>query len=689
MNEMVTYYRSFKDAGEDIPLENIFSRIKSDFYKDLAEKTRELKRVKGKDSDEYKKFKTYNIPFFTGSGTFERRANEGMKEHNGLIIVDFDDLDDPAEAKDVLIKDRFTYACFHSISGNLAVVVKINPKLHHKSFDAIKNYYLAQYGFVMDYLADYARIRFVSHDPEIFINEEAEVFTPSKGIVIKYDQGPIPEFFTEQEQIEYAERLANKTHSFEKGQRHNYLFMVAVYANKLGVPVESIDAHCRLKYPHYAQNASHCNAIRGTYSAYTKEFGSWVKPKQAPVLNGVHAANGNGQYIVSPNGIQQAIALPTLSPFDEAKQKDPLKNTGVFAGTDDSNNLKGVRITFRTEVPYTPAIVTLNGVDILSSGNISGIIAQPGQGKSQTCEAIVSAHLNPDCDSLGFKVDIRQGSKILYIDGERTIKDCKRGLQRIGRRAQDGGDGTDIIGEDSGLRDLIYESYIQIPFVEARRAALQELIEENDVGLLLLDGIGEFCADPNDQNEVSKVRMWLVALANAHDFGIVTTLHSNPGSEKPRGHLGSELCRVAEAVYILKREEMDREIRKLTTDFEFSKTRNDTDLNEVRFKWEDEYSMFRSTDYVHPVKSNIDYSTRFSLCLPVGKSYDKGVTYSQIKRTYMRQYKVSDSSFKRHLDRAIELQCVLKITHELDPNKHVYMFNPVEADRAINQNNVI
>lgn len=676
MKEMVTYYQAgFKDnIGRHIPLGDILERIRGDYYKPLVKRARELKDQHGEDSDVYKKYKAYNSPFFTGSGTFSKRNNNSLIKHNGLIVVDFDKLDNPKLAKDILSKDRFTYACFYSIGGNLAVMVKINPKLHEKSFEAIKNYYLANYGLEIDFLKDVARIRFISHDPELYLNESSEIFTPSKGFIAVKAQSDQPDFFSEEEQIEYAERLTEKSHTFQKGERHNYLFMLACYTNNLGVPLSSIDAYCRSKYPHYANNAKSCNAIRGAYKAYSKDFGSWIKPKMslsaAIPMNG--HLNGSSNHIP----LQKGKPIQTLSPIEEAKANDPLLNGAAFVSEESAS--KGVRITFRTHVEEAQAVLSLNGVKILSTGNIAGIIAQPGLGKSQTCEAIVSSFLYEDCDALGFETNLRPGSKILYLDGERTVMDCKRGLQRIAKRAQIAGAGNDIFcQEDFGLKNVIYESFIQIPFVEARRAALMQLVEENDIGLLLMDGIGEFCADPNDQKEVAKLRMWLVSLANMYDFGIITTLHSNPGSDKPRGHLGSELCRVAESIYLLKRAETDREIRRLTTDFDFTKTRNDTDLNETNFKWDDGKKMFVSTDYVSSVKTSVDYLSNFSICLPVGKTYDSGITFSAVKKLYMEAHRVTLGTFKNHLREAVAKRYVIKNPHQVDNNKHTYTLNPV------------
>jgi hypothetical protein len=65
---------------------------------------------------------------------------------------------------------------------------------------------------------------------------------------------------------------------------------------------------------------------------------------------------------------------------------------------------------------------------------------------------------------------------------------------------------------------------------------------------VLIDGIGDLCADPNDSEEAFELVHELHQLAITFHCGIVTVLHENPGSEggKTRGHLGSQLERKAE-----------------------------------------------------------------------------------------------------------------------------------------------
>ena len=69
----------------------------------------------------------------------------------------------------------------------------------------------------------------------------------------------------------------------------------------------------------------------------------------------------------------------------------------------------------------------------------------------------------------------------------------------------------------------------------------QALIDFENVGVLIIDGIADLVSDVNDLEQsnlcVQKLMEW-TARFNCH---IITVIHSNAGTSKPTGHLGSFL----------------------------------------------------------------------------------------------------------------------------------------------------
>jgi len=71
---------------------------------------------------------------------------------------------------------------------------------------------------------------------------------------------------------------------------------------------------------------------------------------------------------------------------------------------------------------------------------------------------------------------------------------------------------------------------------------------KDNLGLVILDGYVDFVYDPNDQKECSifiDLIMKYSSIANCHIMGM---LHTNPNSDKMRGHLGTIASQKAETV---------------------------------------------------------------------------------------------------------------------------------------------
>lgn len=258
--------------------------------------------------------------------------------------------------------------------------------------------------------------------------------------------------------------------------------------------------------------------------------------------------------------------LPPLVPPDEL-----MKN--VFIPTWDNR-------------PATvPPVIQMNGITFLTHQNIAAIIAKPGAGKSSNMEAIISSYLNSERDNLGYQVS-ESCKGIIYIDNERTNIDVWNSFYRTCRRAG--------IEEGQPVNNVVIAGLRSISRLDERRKLIEHFLDNHPCSLLLLDGAGDLVLDTNDLQEAGECRVWMRALTAKYDISIVTTLHPNPNSEKPRGHQGSEICREAESVLILK--SYDENTRIITSDFEHGKNRNNAPLT-AAFRWSDNQKMFISVDY--------------------------------------------------------------------------------------------
>jgi hypothetical protein len=162
-----------KENFDTKPIEYIFEQIRTNQdYEILCGQIRNEpdKKRRGKLKEK--------VECFTTSGTFKFRKIDGLLQHSNLICIDFDDVGDINYYKNILCNDRYTFACFISISGKgLAVIVKIDGKKHREAFDGLSEYYFNMLGLPIDPACkDVTRLRLVSFDPEIHHNPDSDVF---------------------------------------------------------------------------------------------------------------------------------------------------------------------------------------------------------------------------------------------------------------------------------------------------------------------------------------------------------------------------------------------------------------------------------------------------------------------------------------------------------------------------------
>lgn len=83
-----------------------------------------------------------------------------------------------------------------------------------------------------------------------------------------------------------------------------------------------------------------------------------------------------------------------------------------------------------------------------------------------------------------------------------------------------------------------------------QRFKLVEYAIENtpNLGFVVIDGIRDLITSINDESESTNIASHLLKWTEQYGIHIIVVLHENPGSEKARGHLGTELTNKAETV---------------------------------------------------------------------------------------------------------------------------------------------
>jgi len=126
------------------------------------------------------KIKKHEVPAITISGTFNPgRKDSDIKSYTNVMIIDIDQKDNTiklSEVKESLREIPELMAYHHSLGGEgLAVYFPIVKAKYRESYEAITRMLTNDYGIITDSsCSNISRLRFVSYDPDLYINYGAE-----------------------------------------------------------------------------------------------------------------------------------------------------------------------------------------------------------------------------------------------------------------------------------------------------------------------------------------------------------------------------------------------------------------------------------------------------------------------------------------------------------------------------------
>ena len=203
-------------------------------------------------------------------------------------------------------------------------------------------------------------------------------------------------------------------------------------------------------------------------------------------------------------------------------------------------DISALVIDLSEQLPDPQPIVRIWGNLIASRGNVSTVVGLAKSRKTFLTAAVASGFLSSS-DFLGF--DTPATGKVVYIDTEQARahvhKVARRILRSIGLPTDHNHDKLVV----AALRELTPDQ---------RREATGEILRRYKPDLLNLDCVADLCNDPNDLHESEALTCELMRWRSEYDNHILCVLHSNPGGEKARGHLGSALLRKSETVMLVK-----------------------------------------------------------------------------------------------------------------------------------------
>jgi len=231
-------YKS-KDVPFHVPIEKIIKRIKQGTSKELVESIRS-----GNKENKNK------LPCILFSGVFNERNSNSLKEHSGLMVLDFDkypDNETMLNQLEQLKKNKHFLLLFISPSGNgIKGVIKVSNELtketHPKVFKEFQKQFDLDYFDIINSNID--RVCFESYDPNIYVNLEAEIFNPilkDEGFNISERVPLIP--ITDEDKIISKIMDFNWSKDFREGERNSFIFDLAGAFCEYGVSQSNAEGY--------------------------------------------------------------------------------------------------------------------------------------------------------------------------------------------------------------------------------------------------------------------------------------------------------------------------------------------------------------------------------------------------------------------------------------------------------------
>ena len=235
----ITIFKNIRDTDTPFfrPVQTILERIKDGATKDLIKKIR-LEKDKS-DRNEMKK----QLPAICFSGTFNKRADNALLEHSGLICLDFDGYDKQKtllQDKENLSKNKYVYSVFISPSGDgLKVLVKIpaDPENHTNYFNSLERYLNSP--FFDKTSKNLSRVCYESYDPLIHVNENSSIWDvieePEYNEVSKVKDSPTIPITDENKIVEILVKWWTNKYPMNEGQRNHNAYVLAMAFNDFGI----------------------------------------------------------------------------------------------------------------------------------------------------------------------------------------------------------------------------------------------------------------------------------------------------------------------------------------------------------------------------------------------------------------------------------------------------------------------
>lgn len=534
METLVTVFKNINDVSEPkyVPLSKILDSIKNGSFKSKIESIRHEKnkvyqsKLKSKLASILFSSSKQNPVIRKGKETF--RSDEGLVEHSGLICIDLDDFEDEfvmIAKKNELMEDEYVLSVFDSPSDEgLKVLFKIpKEKENHRAyFYGLKKHLNTKY--FDDSSVNESRVCYISYDEEIYINYESKVFD-KKGVKEKFESKTKTSknnLKTSNDIISNLHKWWEERYGLKPNQRNKNCYILAMAFNEFGISV--LDARSfMLQFQQHDFDSEEINRIID--SAYSKN------------------------HLFNTKSFEDNKSIEEYKPKNFLHTEEPIVNY--------QNIYKQAFIDVTKTIEYPPVAISIGThttrgksypIPFGTYGNFSCIQGASKSKKTFLKSLLLASFIGGQTTNYTKRIKSHRDSEVFIIDcdTEQSTYHAQNAFKRVMR----------LVGVDSYE---YYKPFALRPYEPKERLQfLDWLFYESElkdnIGLVSIDGLADLLNDFNDikesQNVIQKVMKWTYD----KQFHLTTILHSNFGTNKAVGHVGSFMLKKAETVCLVSTE---------------------------------------------------------------------------------------------------------------------------------------
>lgn len=210
------------------------------------------------------------------------------------------------------------------------------------------------------------------------------------------------------------------------------------------------------------------------------------------------------------------------------------------------------RITNRTEIPYPTPILKINGDRVATPDAIVTISGQPKSGKSALTGILIAGAISIDGDIDGLPgIEVLPNDErkaVIHFDTEQDRWTHQYNHKSILKRSN-----------LTNCPDYLCSYNVRQLEIDQYQSIVDGICEASEdkfggVHSIWIDGGADFVSDVNNIEQSTSIIHYFELLAIRFHTAVFIVVHTNPGTDKERGHFGSTCQRKSSGILSVKKE---------------------------------------------------------------------------------------------------------------------------------------